>query len=190
MSTPSPITQAAEWDLLEIGPRGSHVVFTGRISWAGDALKRRLQKKGAPGRDGARIRDLGYDIVKLKLKLGCFRDEHFSQLDQVIAVCFPRGGPPANRGAVECPHPALAMARITMLYPEQCGVLEQVSPTLWEVELVFTEYRAEANRRNVTHVARPAPAGTRVAPVAGERAVPVASYAPTSSPPSESNTEP
>ena len=70
--TANPFIDPDAWDTLVIGGVG----FAGQHEWSGDVLKRRLDRRHAPGRDGARVRDKGYDLAELELTLKCTAAKH------------------------------------------------------------------------------------------------------------------
>lgn len=152
MTAPNPFDNADVWDTLNIGGCG----FGGAFEFSGDALKRRLDRRHASGRDGAHIRDRGYDIAELTLTLKLWESGHWSDLEALVALLFPRSADATRRNAHSCAHPALALAGITEVYATGMDVPKQTSPTLWEVTIKLVEYRPEAPR-NVSRTPRAQP---------------------------------
>lgn len=176
MTVPSPFEQPGVWDTLVIGG----VPFRGTFEFGGDLLKRRLDHRKASGRDGARIRDKGYDLAEIDLALKVYTQEHWDDLQALIALLFPRSGEATRRNAHDCAHPSLALAGITQVYASKMGALRQTSPTLWEVTINLVEYRPEAQRRNVSHTARAVPdVSTNATAFTGTEAPPAPPAAPT-----------
>ena len=140
MTIPSPIDDPESWDTLVIGG----LPFTGSFEFTGDVLTRKLDRRHSAGRDGARIRDKGYDLAEITLKLSLWEPAHFAELEALVRLLFPRGADTTRRAAYACAHPALALAGITEVYAKKMGALSQGSPTLWTTEIALVEYRAEA----------------------------------------------
>jgi hypothetical protein len=122
VTIPSPISNPEAWGRLVIGG----VEFRGAFEFSGDALKRKLDHRHSASRDGARIRDRGYDLAKIKLALRCYEDEHFEDLEALVRLLFPRDADATRRAAYACTHPALAVAGITEVYAESMDVLHMV----------------------------------------------------------------
>ena len=179
MSVVDPYSAPQAWDTLSI----EGLTLTCSFEWSGDAIKRKLDRRHAPGRDGARIRDKGYDLAKIKLSLTLYEAQHFTELADLVALLFPRGGPTNRRAAVRCGYPTLAIAGITQLYPESMGMLKQETAGTgkWTVEIDFTEFRPAANAPRA-HVVRSAPSTPSVpvnaAIAAATTAAPSASFQP------------
>ncbi len=142
MTIPSPITASETWDTLTVGG----LPFTGEFEFDGDLVAKKVDRRHAPGRTGARIRNRGYDLAKIQLRLGCYEDEHFAQLDAIVRLLFPRGNETVSDAAVACPHPALALASITEVYAEKMGALKKDSRDVWQTTIELVEYRPSANR--------------------------------------------
>ncbi len=140
MTIPSPIDDPESWDTLVIGG----LPFTGSFEFTGDVLTRKLDRRHSAGRDGARIRDKGYDLAEITLKLSLWEPAHFAELEALVRLLFPRGADTTRRAAYACAHPALALAGISEVYAKKMGALAQSSPTLWTTEIALVEYRAEA----------------------------------------------
>lgn len=157
MTIPSPFDDDETWDTLVIG--GAR--FRGTFEWGGDLIKRKLDHRHAPGRDGATVRDKGYDLAEIDLTLTVIDTPQWEDLQALIALVFPRGTSPAPRNALTCLHPALAVAGITKLYGTSMGPLSQASPTKWTVTMKFVEFRASAQgattSRNVSRTPPAAP---------------------------------
>ena len=155
MTLPSPFADPATWDQLVLGG----VRFRGTFEWGGDLIKRKLDRRHAAGRDGARVRDKGYDAAEIDLTLTVTTDEEWEDLQALVALVFPRAATPTARNAHACAHPQLALAGITELYGTSMGPLSQPSPTRWTVTMKFVEYRAEAqsSRRSVSRTPVAAP---------------------------------
>jgi len=154
VSIPSPFDDAETWDTLVIGG----VLFRGTFEWGGDLIKRKLDQRHAPGRDGARVRDKGYDLAEIDITLTVIDTPQWEDLQALIAVVFPRGTSPTPRNALSCLHPQLAVAGITKLYGTTMGPLKQESPTKWTATMKFVEFRASAQvSRNVSRTPPAAP---------------------------------
>ena len=141
MTAPSPFTDPDTWDTLVIGS----VRFRGTFEWGGDLIKRRLDRRHAPGRDGARTRGKGYDLAEVDLTLTVTNDDEWADLQALVALVFPRAATPAGRDALPCAHPQLALAGISALYGTTLGPLSQSAPTKWTTTIKFVEYRADSN---------------------------------------------
>lgn len=148
-----PLTSPAAWDELTLGG----VRFTGGFEFSGDVLVRKLDRRHAAGRDGARIRDRGYDLAKIRLQLRCWQPQHFEELDALVRLLFPRSADTTRRAAYACPHPALALAGIAEVYAERMSALTQSSPTLWTTDIDLVEYRADAQQRSRSRTVRQRP---------------------------------
>lgn len=169
MTIPSPISNPEAWDTLTIGG----LSFSGGFEFSGEVLKRKLDHRHSAGRDGARIRDRGYDLAEIKLSLRCYQTLHFEQLGALVALLFPRGADPAQRAAYACAHPALAIAGITEVYAKVMDTLHQTSPGLWETTIDLVEYRAAANRTVAHRVTqRPSIAASNPTAFTGTEAAP------------------
>ena len=154
MTIPSPFDDAETWDQLILG--GAR--FRGCFEWGGDLIKRKLDRRHAAGRDGARVRDKGYDLAELDLTLTVTSSEEWEDLQAIIGLVFPRAASPGARNALTCTHPALALAGVSKLYGTSMGPLTQSSPTKWTVTLKLVEYRdPPAGGASVSRTPRPAP---------------------------------
>ena len=154
MSIPSPFDDAETWDTLVLG--GAR--FRGTFEWGGELIKRKLDRRHAAGRDGARVRDKGYDLAEIDLTLTVTSSEEWEDLQAIIALVFPRAASPGSRNALTCTHPALALAGISKLYGTSMGPLSQSSPTKWTVTLKLAEYRdPPTGGTSVSRTPRPAP---------------------------------
>jgi len=153
MTAPSPFADPESWDTLVLG--GAR--FRGTFEWGGDLIKRKLDHRHAAGRDGARVRDKGYDLAEVDLKLVMTTTDEWNDMLALVALVFPRSATPTARNAHACAHPMLALAGITELYGTSMGPPKQTSPTMWEITLKFVEYRPEAQRRNVSRTPRAVP---------------------------------
>lgn len=177
-----PLTSPAAWDELTLGG----VRFTGGFEFSGDVLVRKLDRRHAAGRDGARIRDRGYDLAKIRLTLRCWEREHFDELEAIVRLLFPRSADTTRRAAYSLPHPALALAGIAEVYAERMSTLTQSSPTLWTTEIDLVEYRppaqgAAARSRSRTVQQRPDLGANRTAFTGTEAAPPAAAAPPSTS---------
>lgn len=174
---PSPIDDPEAWDALVIGG----VAFTGAFEFTGDLLTRKLDRRHSAGRDGARIRDRGYDLATIKLSLRLWEPEHFAELEALVRLLFPRGADTTRRAAYSCVHPALALAGITEVYARTMGALSQTSPGLWTTEIELVEYREEAQQRSRTRRVQQRPdLGANATAFPGTEAVPPAAATPPS----------
>lgn len=174
----NPFEDPTSWDTLVIGG----VTFTGQHEWSGDVLKRKLDRRHAPGRDGARVRDKGYDLAELELSLKCTEAQHWRDLAALVALLFPRGSDTSRRAAHACDHPALAIAGITEVYAVSMGSVRQSSPTVWETTIKLVEYRADA-QRNTSHRPRAVPdIGGNATAFTGTEAAPPAPPTPPTTP--------
>lgn len=146
----------ASWDQITLGG----VAFGGLAAVSGDAFKRKIDARRAPGSDGARLVDKGYDLVDLTITLTAWEPEHALQIQRLVQLLAPRGQ--RGRGlAVNVSHPALAFAGITRVYVQSASIPSPNNGMLtWTIKC--SEYRdpppARA-RRNVTQTAAPAPQG-------------------------------
>lgn len=178
MSVANPFTNPDAWDSLTIGG----VTFTGRHEWSGDVLKRKIDRRHAAGRDGAHLRDKGYDLAELELSLRCSEARHWDELGALVALLFPRGSDVSRRAAHACAHPALAIAGITEVYATTMGTPRQVEPTVWEVQVKLVEYRADS-QRNTSHRPRAVPdIGSTPTAFTGTEAAPPAPPTPPATP--------
>jgi len=153
VTAPSPFVDPESWDTLILGG----VRFRGTFRWGGDLVKRKLDRRHAAGRDGARVRDKGYDLAELDLTLVMTSDEEWQDMTALVALVFPRAATPTARNAHGCAHPELALAGITELYGTSMGPVTEAGPTRWEVTLKFVEYRPES-QTNTSRTPRAVPA--------------------------------
>jgi hypothetical protein len=178
VTIPSPFDAPDVWDTLVIGG----LTFSGAFEFTGDLLTRKLDRRHSAGRDGARIRDRGYDLAEITLALRLWETRHFEELDALVRLLFPRGADVTRRAAYACAHPALALAGITEVYAKKMGAITQSSPTLWTTEIALVEYRAEAQTarsRSRTVQQRP-DLGANATAFTGTEAVPAAAATPPS----------
>lgn len=139
----SPIADPRPWD----EPKIAGVKWTGGFKLSGDLLKRKLDSRHAAGRDGARIRDRGYDLAELTLTLTLFETEHFTQLAQIVGSLFPRSSETSRRLAWPVVHPALAFAGVTEVYGKTLGAIEGPDEKgVYTIAVEVVEYRPEAQR--------------------------------------------
>lgn len=181
---PSPFDDAKSWDTLEIGG----ATFSGTFEWGGELLKRKIDRRHAAGRDGARIRDKGYDLADLTLALHINSTEEWREAVALVALLFPRGTDASRRNAHACAHPVLALAGITEVYavsmdaPQSDRQTKQV-----DLSIKLAEYRPEAQQsRNVsrTPAAQPDIGANRTA-FTGTEAAPPAPTPPSTPGPDE-----
>lgn len=150
---PSPLSDPAAWDTLTLGG----LPFTGKFKFDGDVLAKKLDHRHSAGRSGARIRNRGYDIAKIKLVLSCYEDDHFEQLDAIVRLLFPHGAETVRDAAFACPHPVLAVAGITEVYAEKMSAIEpNETGDIYTTTIELVEYRPTANRPTA-HVVRQRP---------------------------------
>lgn len=170
--TPSPFDDPESWDALSIGG----VTFSGAFEFSGEVLKRKLDRRHAAGRDGARIRDKGYELATLTLTLRVYEPPHWTDLEALVALLFPRGTDSTRRNAHACAHPALALAGITEVYATAMDAPRQTEPTVWEVSIKLVEYRPEAQQsHNVSRTPRAQPdIGANATAFTGTEAAPPA----------------
>lgn len=167
---PDPFTDPDSWDTLTIGG----VSFGGTFKFDGKLLARKLDRRHAAGRDGARIRDKGYEIAEITLTLTCFEAQHWYDLEALVALLFPRGADPSRRNAHACPHPVLALAGITEVYAVSMDAPQQSMEGAgrWDVTIHLVEYRPEA-QRNVSRTPRSVPEiGSNATALTGTEAAP------------------
>lgn len=173
----SPVDDPESWDTLVIGG----LAFSGAFEFTGSVLTRKLDRRHSAGRDGARIRDRGYDLAEIKLNLRLWETKHFTELDALVRLLFPRGADVARRAAYACAHPALALAGITEVYAKSMEALSQTSPGLWTTTIDLVEYRAEAQQRSRSRTVRQRPdLGANRTAFTGTEAVPPAAATPPS----------
>lgn len=144
MSTlPSPLADPTPWD----APRIAGVSWTGGLEIGGDLLKRKLDTRPSAGRDGARIRDRGYDLAEIDLTFTLYKTEHFGQLSQIVSALFPRSTDTTRRRAWPVVHPALGFAGITEIYGKALGALKGPDEQMrWTIQVSCVQYRPEAQR--------------------------------------------
>ena len=153
MPGPNPFDDTEAFDTLTIGG----LAFSGTFEFTGDALKRKLDRRHSPGRDGARIRDKGYDVAEIDLRLTIIDATQWGEMEAIVRLLFPRSRTATQRNAHACPHPLLALAGITDVYATTMPVVKQSSPTQWEATLKLVEYRADAQSSNTSHTPAAAP---------------------------------
>ena len=142
MTVPSPFAAPDTWDSLKIGG----VSFTGTFEFAGDLIVKKLDHRHSAGRDGARIRDRGYDLARIKLRLDITEDRHFTELAALVRLLFPRDADTTRRAAYACSHPALALAGIAEIYASKLGALKPTDSGRWTVDVDLVEYRPDAQQ--------------------------------------------
>ncbi len=174
----SPLEDPLSWDTLVIGG----VTFTGGFEFTGDLFTRKLDRRHSSGRDGARIRDRGYDLAEIKLTLHLWETKHFEEFETLVRLLFPRGADTTRRAAYSCTHPVLAVAGITEVYARKLSVLTQTAPSLWSSELTLVEYRPEPpSHRSRTRTVRQEPdIGANATAFTGTEPVPPAAATPPS----------
>lgn len=149
---PSPFVDPESWDTLILGGQQ----FRGTFRWGGDLIKRKLDHRHAAGRDGARVRDKGYDLAEVDLTLTITNDDEWQDMLALVALVFPRSATPTARNAHACAHPELALAGISELYGVSMGPVTEANPTKYEVTMKFVEYRAGA-QTNTSRTPRAVP---------------------------------
>ena len=105
------------WDRLRLGPN----VMPGVWAVRGPGIGRRLDKKRSKGQDGARVKDLGYELADLEF-VGRFVSR--SQWDDVVKAAKLLS--PRRRGVamepLEVDHPALTYLGVTAVTISGIGV--------------------------------------------------------------------
>jgi hypothetical protein len=140
---PSPLADPRPWD----APRIAGVSWTGGLKIGGDLLKRKLDTRHSAGRDGARIRDRGYDLAEIDLTFALYETAHFDQLSQIVSALFPQSTDTTRRVAWPIVHPALAFAGVTEIYAKTLGALEGPDEQMrWTITVSCVQYRPEAQR--------------------------------------------
>lgn len=116
------------WDTIII----AGAVMPGHAIVSGDGISRDIDLKKSPGRDGARLRDRGYQNAKFSIEIQVWEADQLEELQRRLEDLQPkrRGG---TRNALDVAHPALAMLGITAMYVEGIGM-----PTLKDGSLSVT----------------------------------------------------
>lgn len=105
------------WDAIVIA--GSAMPGLALVS--GEGIGRDIDMKKSPGRDGARLRDRGYQNAKFTVELRVWTADQFESLQRRLEDLQPkrRGG---TRNALDVAHPALAMLGVTSMYVQGIGM--------------------------------------------------------------------
>ena len=142
----------------------SYVVLNGAYFVCGndfpEAKKgRKLDSKSAPGSDGGRIIDKGYDLAKVSITLKLWTREHFATWNAVAAELAPRPG--RRRNVVQAVHPALAALDIENIVVENIESPKHPGKGLFIIKLTALEYHPSTRANHApptTTVTRQPPA--------------------------------
>lgn len=110
-------TSPDSWDQIAI----AGTTLPGMVIVSGQGIARKIDVKSSPNRDGARIRDRGYDPAKFDVEVIVWTEQQFSDLLPTLEGLQPkrRGG---ERQPVDVSHPALSMLGIRSMYVEAVGM--------------------------------------------------------------------
>ncbi len=110
-------TSPDSWDQIAI----AGTTLPGMVIVSGQGIARKIDVKSSPNRDGARIRDRGYDPARFDIEVIVWTERQFSDLLPILEGLQPkrRGG---ERQPVDVSHPALAMLGIRSMYVEGVGM--------------------------------------------------------------------
>lgn len=151
MTTPLPFSQ--EWLSIVVGG----VEFDGGAKITGTLLKKKLDRRRAPGADGARIIDRGFDLAEGTLTLRGWTEAHMAALDRIQALAFPRGSTVERRNALDVSYPTLARVGITQLYFVESDAIETEDDGAFSQSFKIVEYRPPpASQPSTTRAPAPA----------------------------------
>ena len=100
-STPYPDSAARnEYDALVID---GTLFNLGKVTFDGDAIKRKVKVRGTPGANGASVRDRGSDVVDFKMTIELSEPGHWQAADALLALLNPQTVAPgrATRAALK-----------------------------------------------------------------------------------------
>jgi hypothetical protein len=105
------------WDQITI----AGTTLPGQAIISGDGIGRKIDVKSGPGRDGAKIRDRGYEPARFDIECITWTKEQFNELLPIVEQLQPkrRGG---NRDPVDVSHPSLSILGIRSMYIEKVGM--------------------------------------------------------------------
>lgn len=112
------------WDTVSLGG----VVMPG-LAKVKASISRKLDVKSVRGRDGARVKDGGYQPGKITIEIRTTTREEFDALQPRLDAINPRQRG-TSRSAVDIAHPSLAFLGISAVYIEKVGAPELVSGIL------------------------------------------------------------
>jgi hypothetical protein len=122
--TESTIVDAAEywsgdewqWDSCALGD----IILPGHVTVTGD-VSRKLDVKSAPGSDGAKITDKGYEPAKITIKCVMWLAAHKDQLKAALKVLHPRKKG-KSRDSYKIDHASTSLLGISYVYIEKISL--------------------------------------------------------------------
>jgi hypothetical protein len=129
------------WDQITI----AGTTLPGHALVTGDGIGRKIDVKSGPGRDGAKIRDRGYEPARFDIECIVWTEEQFNELLPIIEQLQPkrRGG---ERNPVDVSHPSLSILGIRSMYIEKVG-LPQVKGAKLHIPLKAIEWVTQPRQR-------------------------------------------
>lgn len=105
------------WDTITIA--GS--AMPGLALVTGSGIGRQIDVKRSPGRDGARLRDRGYENAEFEIEIRVWEAGQLEDLQRRLEELHPkrRGG---TRNPLDVAHPALAILGVTSMYVKRIGM--------------------------------------------------------------------
>ena len=105
-----------QWDSCQLGD----MILPGHVTVTGD-VSRKLDVKSAPGSDGAKITDKGYEPAKIAIKCVMWLAAHKDQLKAVLKYLHPRKKG-KTRDAYAISHAATELMGIKSVYIEKISL--------------------------------------------------------------------
>ena len=109
-------SDAWQWDSCQLGD----MILPGHVTVTGD-VSRKLDVKSAPGSDGARITDKGYEPAKITIKCVMWLAGHKTQLQAALKYLHPRKKG-KTRDAYAISHAATELMGIKSVYIEKISL--------------------------------------------------------------------
>ena len=135
----------SKWDLFYVAgkPLPGKAMVSGKKS-------HRVDKKYAPGQDGATLTHLGNNLGEVEVKLVFWLKWQWDTLQRMMGSLFPLNNK-ASPTPFDCSHPDLDFARIKSLYLLEIGLPKvHKAPDIYEIDFKWSEF-SPAKKKNVAN---------------------------------------
>ncbi len=109
---------ADAWDTITI----NGYAIVGKVTVTGQGPRKKLDVRSAPGSDGARLVDKGYEPAELDIRFAWWTEQHVDDYRWLVGQAHPRR--PGQRVALDVAYPSLAALGITRVVVKSLSPLE------------------------------------------------------------------